>query len=88
MALDKKLLEILCDPVTKVPVTVLAGDKLERLNQAVERGEVQYVSGEKVERKLDAALVTEDGKVIYRVDDDIPVMLEDMGIGTQQFGDW
>lgn len=88
MALDKKLLEILCDPVTKVPVTVLAGDKLARLNQAVERGEVQYVSGEKVERKLDAALVTEDGKVMYRVDDDIPVMLEDMGIGTQQFSDW
>lgn len=83
--MDKKLLDILCDPVTKVPVTPLRGDRLDKLNRAIEAGEVQYVSGERVESPLDAALITEDGKVVYRVDDDIPVMLEDMGIGTQQF---
>lgn len=88
MALDKKLLELLCDPVTKVPVTPLARDKLDRLNEAIEQGEVQYVNGETVDSKLDAGLITEDGKVIYRIDDDIPVMLEDMGIGTQQFKEW
>ncbi len=83
--MDKKLLDILCDPVTKVPVTPLTGSRLEKLNRAVKAGEVQYVNGETVDRPLDAALITEDDKVIYRVDDDIPVMLEDMGIGTQQF---
>lgn len=86
--MDKKLLDILCDPVTKVPVTLLSGSRLSKLNSAVEAGEVKYVSGEPVDRPLDAALITEDDKVIYRVDDDIPVMLEDMGIGTQQFTDF
>lgn len=88
MALDKKLLDILCDPVSKVPVTLLPKERLEKLNAAVEKGAVKYVNGEPVDRKLDSALITEDGKVIYRVDDDIPVMLEDMGIGTQQLEDF
>jgi len=88
MGIDKKLLDILCDPVTKVPVTVLPGKKLERLNGDIEKGEVRYVSGETVDRILEAGLITEDGKVIYRIDDDIPVMLEDMGIGTTQFENW
>lgn len=83
--MDKKLLDILCDPVTKVPVKPLSGDRLGKLNAAIEAGEVKYVSGEPVDRALDAGLITEDDKVIYRVDDDIPVMLEDHGIGTQQF---
>lgn len=83
--MDKKLLDILCDPVTKVPVKPLSGERLKKLNNAIESGEVKYVSGEPVERKLDEGLITEDDKVIYRVDDDIPVMLEDRGIGTQQF---
>lgn len=83
--MDKKLLDILCDPVTKVPVKPLSGDRLDKLNRAIEAGEVKYVSGEAVERTLDAGLITEDDKVVYRVDDDIPVMLEDRGIGTQQF---
>lgn len=86
--MDKKLLDILCDPVTKVPVKPLSGDRLKKLNSAIEAGEVKYVSGETVEKALDAGLITEDDKVIYRVDDDIPVMLEDRGIGTQQFTDF
>lgn len=88
MVLDKKLLEILCDPVTKTPVTLLPAKKLDRLNAAIAGGDVLYVNGEPVDRKLQAALITEDGKVIYRVDDDIPVMLEDMGIGTEQLKDF
>ena len=83
--MDKKLLDILCDPVTKVPVKPLSGDRLRKLNDAIQAGEVKYVSGEPVERQLDEGLITEDDKVIYRIDDDIPVMLEDRGIGTQQF---
>ena len=88
MPVDGKLLEILCCPVSKTPLTVLSPDKLEKLNAAIAQGEVLYVGGESVQKSLQEALITEDNKVIYPVQDDIPVLLEEMGIGTTQFSDF
>ena len=36
---------------------------------------------------LDEALVTADGRTVYRVDDGIPVMLENLAIPTEQLAD-
>ena len=88
MPIDGKLLEILCCPVSKTPLIRLSSERLKRLNQAIERGEVQYVRGEAVESPLREALITEDGKVIYPVVDDIPMLLEEKGIGTTQLQDF
>ena len=85
MAIDKRLLEILCCPVTKTPVTVLGSKKLELINAAIAAEKALYVNGDAVESPLKDALITTDNKVIYRIDDDIPVMLEEKGIGTTQF---
>jgi uncharacterized protein YbaR (Trm112 family) len=35
-----------------------------------------------------AGLVTRDGRTIYRIEDDIPVMLADEGIATAQIADF
>lgn len=88
MPVDGKLLEILCCPVSKSPLTLLGQDKLEKLNSAINAGEVLYVGGEKVGGPLQEALISVDGKVIYPVQDDIPVLLEENGIGTTQFTDF
>lgn len=88
MPVDGKLLEILCCPVSKTPLRQLEKSRLEKLNRAIEAGEVQYVHGEKVEAPLREALITEDSKVIYPVEDDIPVLLENRGIGTTQLQDF
>jgi len=88
MPVDGKLLEILCCPVSKTPLTVLGQDKLDKLNRAIESGEALYVDGEKVSGSLQEGLITEDGKVIYPVQDNIPVLLEEKGIGTTQFTDF
>lgn len=88
MPVDGKLLEILCCPVSKTPLTVLGPEKLEKLNAAVAQGEILYVGGEGVQEPLQEALITADAKVIYPVQDDIPVLLEEMGIGTMQFTDF
>ena len=37
---------------------------------------------------LREALITSDGKVIYPVVDDIPLLLEEKGIGTVQLQDF
>lgn len=88
MSIDGKLLEILCCPVSKTPLIRLPASKLDKLNKAIRSGEVQYTHGETVEDELKEALVTEDIKVIYPVVDDIPILLEEHGIGTTQFTDF
>ena len=85
MPVDRKLLEILCCPVSKSPLTVLGQEKLDKLNNTISGGEALYVDGKKVNDPLTEGLITEDGKVIYPVQDDIPVLLEEKGIGTTQF---
>jgi uncharacterized protein YbaR (Trm112 family) len=88
MPVNGKLLEILCCPASKTPLTVLGRQKLEKLNRAIENGGALYVGGEKVTEPLQEGLITEDGKVIYPVQDDIPILLEEKGIGTAQFQDF
>ena len=88
MPVNGKLLEILCCPVSKTPLTILGRQKLDKLNAAIESGDALYVGGEKVTATLQEGLITEDGKVIYAVQDDIPILLEEKGIGTTQFQDF
>lgn len=85
MPIDGKLLEILCCPVSKTALVRLPADKLNKLNAAIAAGTVQYVHGEAVTGELREALMTEDRRVIYPVVDDIPILLEEKGIGTTQF---
>ena len=88
MAVDRRLLEILCCPVSKVPVVPLGRHQLAELNRRIAAGGVQTVRGVAVTAALDEGLITSDGKVIYRVDDGIPVMLPDEAIGTLQLQDF
>lgn len=88
MPVDGKLLEILCCPVSKTPLTRLSPGRLKKLNEAIAASEVQYVDGAAVEGALREALITEDSKVIYPVIDGIPVLLGEKGIGTTQFPDF
>lgn len=82
--MDKRLLDILCCPVSKSPVRLLSRAQLDSINAAIRDGSVETVAGTAVGMALAAGLVTEDGKVIYRIEDDIPVMLADEAIGTTQ----
>jgi len=86
--MDKRLLDILCCPVSKVPVRPLSRAELDALNAAIGQGQVQNVAGTVVQAPLSEGLVTTDRKVIYRVDDGIPVMLPEEGIGTVQLRDF
>ena len=88
MPVDRKLLDILCCPVSKTPLQPLDRTRLDKLNAGIKAGEVQYIDGALVEKALAEALITVDNKVIYTVEDSIPVMLEDKGIGTTQLSNF
>jgi uncharacterized protein YbaR (Trm112 family) len=86
--MDKRLLDILCCPATKVPVRPLAKSELETLNRAIAGGGVNTVAHTPVANALQAGLITTDGKLIYRIEDDIPVMLANEAIATLQLNDF
>lgn len=86
--MDKNLLEILCCPSSRVPIRLARRDELDVLNRSIATGSVLTVAGTAVKTRFDEALITRDGKIIYRVEDGIPVMLIDEGIGTLQLNDF
>lgn len=88
MPISPELLSILCCPRTKTPVEPLAAGRLARLNAGVAAGGVRYADGSPVEQPLAEGLVTVDGGTVYRIDEDIPVMLVDRAIPTNQVPDW
>ena len=77
MPVSSELLEILVCPETKQPVAVAPDDVLARINADVEAGTLRNRGGDAVEKRVEEALLREDGKVLYVVDDGIPVMLID-----------
>ena len=83
---DRELLEILVCPETKQPVHPAGGDVLDRLNDAIRRGELHNRAGDSVDEALDAGLLREDGTVLYPIRDDIPVMLVDEAISVDRAG--
>jgi uncharacterized protein YbaR (Trm112 family) len=86
--IDRRLLDILCDPVTKSPVRYVSGGELEALNRAISAGALRTEGGSPLTAPATAALITRDGRSIYRIEDDIPVMLADEAIPTAQILDF
>jgi uncharacterized protein YbaR (Trm112 family) len=81
---DRKLLDILRCPVTKQQVFPLTGQQLSAINQAIAAGNVVHADGSVVNNPLEEGLVTENRNRVYRIEQDIPVMLEDESILTDQ----
>jgi uncharacterized protein YbaR (Trm112 family) len=75
MPVNPELLEILVCPETRQPLAVAGADLLSRLNAEIDASRLRNRGGEKVSKRIQEGLVREDGKILYLVDDDIPVML-------------
>lgn len=84
MPVDRKLLEILCCPVTRIPVERLPPAKLQIVNDAIREGRLKFADGTPVEAEISEALITANGTTIYQVEDGIPLMLEDRSIAAFQ----
>ena len=75
MPVSTELVEILVCPETKQPVKLATPDQLQALNERIRSGDLRNRGGDPVKKEISEGLVREDGKVLYPVEDDIPVML-------------
>ena len=88
IAMDRKLLDILACPATRQPLALLEARGLDVLNQAIGGGTIRRVDDTPQADTLREALVTRDRKLVYRIDDGIPVLLVEEGIATGQVADF
>ena len=86
--MDRKLLDILCCPVTKQPLALLNRDELQALNRAIAAGGLARADGSPQSEEIAEGLITRDHKSIYRIDDGIPVLLADEAIATAAIADF
>ncbi len=72
---DRELLEILACPEDKTPLRLAEAAELEALNARIRAAAVTNRGGEAVTEEVSEGLIREDGKLLYAVRDDIPIML-------------
>ena len=86
--MDRKLLDILCCPITKQPLALLNKAELEALNAAIASGGVPRIDGSMQTETIKEGLLSRDHRTIYRIDDGIPVLLSEEGIATTSVADF
>jgi uncharacterized protein YbaR (Trm112 family) len=82
--MDKRLLSILCCPVTHKGLTVAKSDLIAKINMAITAGSLENRDGHTLSVALKEALVTDDGKILYPVNEGIPVLLEGESVTLDQ----
>jgi uncharacterized protein YbaR (Trm112 family) len=78
--MNAELLAILRCPETRQMLSVADAAVVARLNAQVAAGQLRNRAGQAVTAKLDGGLVRADGKALYPVRNNVPVLLVDEAI--------
>ena len=78
--IDQQLLDILACPETREAVSLADEALIENLNRKIDAGQLVNRAGEKVTEPINGGLVREDGRYLYVIRNDIPIMLVEQGI--------
>jgi len=78
--MDRNLLDIICCPVTRLPLLVLDAARLDALNAAISAGTLRNNGDALVAEPLTEALISRDSRLVYPVRDGIPILLEEESI--------
>ena len=78
--IDKDLLEILVCPESHQPLTEADAALVDRVNADIAAGKAKTVADQDVTEAIEGGLVREDGKVLYPIREEIPILLVEEGI--------
>jgi uncharacterized protein YbaR (Trm112 family) len=78
--IDPDLLKILCCPETHQEVRLAEPVVIEKLNAQIAAGKLTNRAGQPVKEAIEGGLIRADGKLLYPIRRNIPVMLVDEGI--------
>lgn len=87
-AVDQRLLDILCCPATRQPLTLASERDLDAINAAIRTGSASTVADASAPTRIEAALVTRDRRLIYPIEDGIPVLLPERAISANSITDF
>jgi len=80
--LHPELINDLCCPETKQRVKMADPALVSNLNARIASGQARNRAGQPVAEKIEGGLLREDGKFLYPIRHDIPVMLVDEAIAV------
>jgi uncharacterized protein YbaR (Trm112 family) len=72
---DENTVKLLACPENLTPLRLAHQSELATINDRIERGTLKHWDGSLVSVAIQAALMREDGKIAYKIDNGIPVML-------------
>ncbi len=75
-----ELLKLLCCPETRQRLQVADPELIQELNRKVAAGVLRDRAGKPISEKIDAGFIRADGKFLYPVRDEIPIMLLDESV--------
>jgi uncharacterized protein YbaR (Trm112 family) len=78
--IDPELVKILCCPETHQEVRLAEAAVVEKLNGQIAAGTLKNRAGQQMQEKIEGGLIRDDGRYLYPIRRDIPVMLVDEGI--------
>jgi uncharacterized protein YbaR (Trm112 family) len=82
--IDAELLKILCCPETYQTLEPAEPSLIEMLNKQIGAGQLRNRRGERVSERIDGGLVRSDGRFLYPIRQNIPIMLIDEAIPLTQ----
>ena len=85
--MDRKLLDILCCPTSRQPLALLDDRDLATINAGIGERAIVRADGSAQTAPLTAGLITRDRRLVYRIDDGIPVLLADEALAASQWPD-
>jgi uncharacterized protein YbaR (Trm112 family) len=78
--IDPELLKIMCCPETHQELRLAEPAVIDELNRQIAAGSLANRAGQPVKEMIEGGLIRVDGKVLYPIRRNIPVMLVDEGI--------
>ena len=78
--IDSDLLKILCCPETHQELRLAEPAIIENLNGQIAAGTLSNRAGQPVKEKIEGGLIRADGKLLYPIRRNLPIMLVDEGI--------